>query len=103
MTVPWDRGLGKGYAYNTDTSLYPFVRIANGAQPDQISITYQSPTSVVVNWVVGKFAVQERPCSTTRAGQVAESVGRKGLRRKGLRRIPKTVLCSQRAKCSLVV
>ena len=41
LTNQWDQRNGKGFAYNTDTSLVPFARTVKGDQPDQITITYQ--------------------------------------------------------------
>ena len=41
LTTQWDQRNGKGMAYNTDTSLYPFVKVAQGNQPEQITVTYQ--------------------------------------------------------------
>ena len=41
LTSQWDSRNGKGYAYNTDTSLVPFARTVTGDAPDQITITYQ--------------------------------------------------------------
>ena len=41
LTAQWDQRNGKGYAYNTDTSLVPFARTVIGDAPDQITITYQ--------------------------------------------------------------
>jgi hypothetical protein len=41
ITTQWDQRNGKGFAYNTDTSLVPFARTATGDAPDQISVTYQ--------------------------------------------------------------